>query len=430
MSKLTLFWREDGVERSQVIDLNHPSSKKAGTVSLGREPDDCDLVLHDPRISRLHAEITFNPDQRKFYIQNLRETNPILVDNQQLVRGFKLLENGTIITLGETKVRVANIEIASVSVKADSLVKGSSTRFSLFLPLASRGKDFRQKAYLIPGIVTVIWVVLLFSSIGNQGFFNFLLATYLGGGGFYFIYQLCGKHKPWWVLSIPVLATPVLLLTPVWLFIAFVFRGILPGRIPEQPTDFLSALIAFFFGAGLAEELLKALPIFAMSWFTQKLKPSWREKVGVTEPLDGIMLGAASGLGFTLLETLGQYVPNLVGNVSQELGAGVGELSGLQLLIPRIVGSVFGHMAYSGYFGYYIGLSNLKPKRRWQFLWTGYLISAGIHALWNSSSALGSWASVLVGILAYCLLTGAILKARQLSPTRSHSASLPKASRG
>lgn len=90
MSKLTLFWRECGKERSYTIDLNDPDSKVTGTIRLGRDPR-CDVVLHDPRISGVHAEITFNPSQGNFCIQNLRESNPILVNDQQLIQGSEIL---------------------------------------------------------------------------------------------------------------------------------------------------------------------------------------------------------------------------------------------------------------------------------------------------------------------------------------------------
>ncbi len=43
------------------------------------------------------------------------------------------------------------------------------------------------------------------------------------------------------------------------------------------------------------------------------------------------------------------------------------QLAGLQLLIPGILGSAAGHMAYSGYLGYFIGLSALKPRKRTHF---------------------------------------------------------------
>jgi len=52
--------------------------------------------------------------------------------------------------------------------------------------------------------------------------------------------------------------------------------------------------------------------------------------------LDGILLGTASAVSFTLVETLGQYVPEMIRNGSLEAGAvSVGELVGLQLLFPQ-----------------------------------------------------------------------------------------------
>lgn len=99
------------------------------------------------------------------------------------------------------------------------------------------------------------------------------------------------------------------------------------------------------------------------------------------------------------------------------MGEGVGELVGLQLLIPRILGSVAGHMAYSGYLGYFIGLSVLKPSRRWQIISIGYLSAAALHALWNATGMISPLVLALVGVLSYAFLTAAILKARALSPT-------------
>jgi RsiW-degrading membrane proteinase PrsW (M82 family) len=146
-----------------------------------------------------------------------------------------------------------------------------------------------------------------------------------------------------------------------------------------------------------------------------------REQIGVWEPLDGILLGTASAVGFTLLETLGQYVPSVISDVTLQAGpeAGqLGQLLGLQLLIPRILGSISGHMAYSGYFGYFIGLSVLKPSKRWQILGVGYLTAAILHTLWNTTGAINILVLAAVGIISYAFLAAAILKARALSPTR------------
>ncbi len=413
------------------FDLTEPDFYKAPyALRLGRDAEQCDIVFDDPGVSRLHAEIRWHPTTQQFTIENLRDINPIAIDGRLLSQGTEFIRSGTMLVLGDTTIQVFQVQAVPPTLETSTPVEAppkvepirapaSSITFSHYLPLAGTGRELRQQGYLLPGVITVLWVVLMFSSLGRPGWFNLLLAGYLGIAGFYLIYKLCGKRKPWWVLLIPIIATPILLLTPVWGAIAFVFRFILPGRIPQQIDDvgFIPLFISFFFGAGLAEELLKAIPIFVLTWYGRTVAPEFRQRIGVTEPLDGIILGAASGLGFTLIETLGQYIPDLVTSISmQTADRGSAELIGLQLLIPRIVGSVFGHMAYSGYFGYYIGLSELKPRGRWKFLITGYLIAAGVHAFWNSSSALGTWALGLAGIIAYCLLIGAILKARQLSP--------------
>ncbi|NJM64312.1 MAG: PrsW family intramembrane metalloprotease [Acaryochloris sp. RU_4_1] len=301
---------------------------------------------------------------------------------------------------------------------------------SQLFPIVSARQDLWRKGYLVPGVLTVILVVLLFIFANSPGVFNLLLALYLGGGGFYFIYRLCGKKKPWWVLFLSTLFTMVILVTPILSLFILIFRGILPGNVEEASSSFIPQLISHFFGAGLMEELLKALPIFGFFYLGSQLRPPSRQKVGVWEPLDGILIGAASALGFTLVETLGQYVPGVAQEVARSSSNEfAGALAAVQLLIPRVLGSVTGHMAYSGIFGYFIGLSILKPSKRWQILGIGYLTSAGIHAFWNASGSLaqqfGNLAAVLalmiVGVSAYTFLAAAILKARQLSPTRAQN---------
>ena len=130
---------------------------------------------------------------------------------------------------------------------------------------------------------------------------------------------------------------------------------------------------------------------------------------------------AASAVGFTLLETLGQYVPEVTQSAAIQAGVATGQLVGLQLLIPRILGSVAGHMAYSGYLGYFIGLAVLKPKLGVQILLVGYLSASALHALWNATGAISGLFLVVVGVLSYAFLMAAILKARALSPNREQN---------
>lgn len=419
-------------------------------VLLGRDPI-CQIVLNDAYsgVSRRHAALRpLSPIPGKgmpsgWEVCDLNSANGTYINGQRL-QGCQRLQPGDRIALGVNNAEFifeyvfpqttefSSPEISSsktaafqptpvVSAVGSSPPDGVS--FSQLFPIVSTGRDLTRKAFLIPGIITVTFVVLMFTAVGNPVFFNLLLAAYLAAGAYYFVYQLCGKYKPWWVLLGSAIATILILISPLLSLFIFIFREVLPGSLPAntESVSFPNLLLRMFFGAGLMEELLKALPVFLAVWVGSRFRSPWRERIGVCEPLDGILLGAASAVGFTLLETLGQYVPEIINNIRLQGDEGLGQLVGLQLLIPRVLGSVAGHMAYSGYFGYFIGLSVLKPRKRWQILGIGYLTASGLHALWNASGSYSLLLLMLVGVLSYAFLAAAILKARVLSPTRSQN---------
>ncbi len=449
---------------SNPSDIRHTLSW-IGDSTIGRDPR-CQIVLDSlvhGGVSRQHVKVGPVPDvPGKWQVCDLGSANGTFVNGQPL-KGCRTLAEGDRIMLGQNGPQfIFALERATASgppslppppqpypvppaafattdrpgsglpdypgsnspgSKSPGSPPGADVTLSQLFPIMSTGRDLRRKAYLVPGILTVCFVVLMFVSVGNAGLFNLVLASYIGGAAYFFVYQLCGKAKPWWLLVGTGFTTIVLLVSPVLDLFIFVFRGILPGNVPDgdSSSNFITVLVQMFFGAGLMEELLKAVPVLIVMMIGFKLRSPWRERIGVWEPLDGILLGTASAVGFTLLETLGQYVPNIVNDVTLQAGAGAGELAGLQLLIPRILGSIAGHMAYSGYLGYFIGLSVLKPKKRWQILGIGYVTASALHALWNSSGIISFLVLALVGVLSYAFLSAAILKARVLSPTRSQN---------
>ncbi|BAY25611.1 FHA domain-containing protein [Calothrix sp. NIES-2100] len=409
---------------------------------IGRDPS-CQIVLDAMMyrmVSRRHAVVrplSSSPGQEfSWLICDLNSANGTYLNGQRL-QGCQELHPGDRISLGSdgpqfvfehdyvsqatVMTRPATPLPAAGSYEAPS--KSDSVSFTQLFPIISTGKDLTRKAYLVPGILTVVFVVLMFATVGRPQANQVIVASYIAFAAYYFVYQLCGKQKPWWVLVSVALGTGLILKSPLLDLFIFVFRGILPGNLPssQDSITFTELLIRMFFGAGLMEELLKALPVLAALVIGITLPSPWRERIGIWEPLDGILLGTASAVGFTLLETLGQYVPVITQNVAQQAGVGTGQLVGLQLLIPRILGSVAGHMAYSGYLGYFIGLAVLKPRLIWQILPIGYVSAAALHALWNATGSINALLLVVVGVLSYAFLMAAILKARALSPTRSQN---------
>jgi RsiW-degrading membrane proteinase PrsW (M82 family) len=292
-------------------------------------------------------------------------------------------------------------------------------------PILSDGLELQRKAYLVPATITVSFVVALFLAVGHATAFNLLLAIYLAGACYYVIYRLCGKPKPWWVLVSTAVLSAIVLRTPVLPWFATIFRDILPGQVPleGESIPFPALLVRMFFGAGLMEELLKILPVLFWLGMGLRLRSPWKQRCGVLEPLDGILLGAASAIGLTLMETLGQYVPSMIQNTQLQAGTDLShlQLMGLQLLIPRLLGSIAGHIAYSGYLGYFVGLAVLQPQHRWRILGIGYMTTSALHALWNATGIVSPLLLALVGILSYAFLAAAIVKARLLSPTRAQN---------
>ena len=416
-------------------------------VRLGRDPD-CQIVVDSAAysgVSRFHACIEATPDRVGWQLRDLESTNGTYLNGRLLYR-VERLRAGDRLSLGQrgpqfvfemrpiqsaddpsiTDARLIPTVSSDLQAAADLLNPPEDKEFadegitvSQLFPILSTGTDLLQRAYLVPGIITVSFVVLLFIAVGNPPVFNVTLATYLAIAAYYVVYQLCGKPKPlWWLLGAALMMV-VLLLSPVLNLFIYVFQDLLPGEIPTQFSGNLLILLGqMFIGAGLMEELLKAIPVLVACAVGLALRSPWRERLGVWEPLDGILLGTASAVGFTLLETLGQYVPSVIQNVNMQGRIGLGEVSGLQILIARVLGSIAGHMAYSGYLGYFIGLSILKPAHRWRTLGTGYLTASALHTLWNVFGVLNLSALAIVGSVSYAFLMAAILKARKLSPTR------------
>jgi RsiW-degrading membrane proteinase PrsW (M82 family) len=285
--------------------------------------------------------------------------------------------------------------------------------------------------------------------------FLIMLAVFLTMVSMWFIYRMIGKAKSWYIL----LGAAGFSAYYLWLFKVdhdFVwmyefFHLHLAGGEPDANAPFIQLFIQHFLGTGFFEEIVKALPIFALVAAARYMTPEVKAKIGIEEPLDGILIGAASGGGFAIMETLIQYTPRDLVNTwtgtvlafrgvdSQNVDAVLNNMNfqqlrevinqgslllntapGIKWLIIRSIDLSFGHMAYAGYFGYFIGLSVIKPEQRWKILLIGLASASLPHALWDTVASMDTVPlQAAIALLSYAVLAAAVLKAREISPNRS-----------
>lgn len=120
--ELTLEWAEAGQLFSKTI-YPQQYTRHPGCFRIGRDPVRCDIVLSDITVSGLHVELFFNPADQRFYIRNLRETNPPLVDGQPLPQGERQLHLGSSLRLGQVELRVTAIDMKQYLPDQSPLLK-------------------------------------------------------------------------------------------------------------------------------------------------------------------------------------------------------------------------------------------------------------------------------------------------------------------
>lgn len=304
---------------------------------------------------------------------------------------------------------------------------------SELIPLRSSKINILKSGILIPAVVTSITCVLLF------GLSNFYLIMNVAAGYllfciFYAAYVYSGIKKNILVYIFPCIVLYLELTTPIINGFIFFFRSILPGDTPSN-AGFFTSFVTMFFGAGMMEELMKAIPaliglVIALH-FTQQSTPtaslstSYADWFKVSTPLEGMLMGLAAGAAFTYVETLHQYVPSLVVAVAKKDGAGAGFANGFALLLPRVLQSVVGHMGWAAISGYFIGLAARYPGSMVKLLAIGWIVPSVLHGFWNSAAnigAIGIWISAGLSLI---LFVGCFLKAKQMEAARMGSAFIP-----
>ncbi|NMG06874.1 FHA domain-containing serine/threonine-protein kinase [Brasilonema sp. UFV-L1] len=109
LHELCLEWEENGQVKNRKVLEKQQSKNPSRGVRIGRDPQVCDILVCDATVSALHIEIFFHQEKQRFYLRNLRQMNPPIVDRQLLLAGEMPLSVGSNIRLGQQNFKVRAI---------------------------------------------------------------------------------------------------------------------------------------------------------------------------------------------------------------------------------------------------------------------------------------------------------------------------------
>jgi RsiW-degrading membrane proteinase PrsW (M82 family) len=282
-----------------------------------------------------------------------------------------------------------------MALERDDLHDGDISRADLLPFLISFG-ELRRRSFLWPGVTLAVFsaALLVLAALDSQTGFFWCLAGLISLGNLFLIYLWCGKKMPF--LYMVLIAIVAFGIDSTLSKLIIVLEGGLPSVIAP----------------GLIEETVKALPIILVLGAGLLMSHPGQRKYGLREPLDGIILAAASATGFSFLETMFIYVPKY------------GEL----ISTPRLLVNVFSHIAYAGTFGYFIGLAALRHRRAMPAaiaIAIGFALANLLHDLWDAMRFYGKSLSIMspiheavTAIICFIVLGSLIMKAREVSPER------------
>ena len=159
------------------------------------------------------------------------------------------------------------------------------------------------------------------------------------------------------------------------------------------PGPGLDTSLAFM--AGILEELAKGLAVLLLFLVMRN---------EFDDVVDGIVYGAAVGLGFNFLESI-SYMTNLYSIFSPEGFGGVA--AGIQWYGRQVLGLFFGHATYTAYIGAGVGIARQLPNMRMKVMAivAGFIIAIAGHFSWDAWATFFPIQNTLFGLVEIHLRT-------------------------
>ncbi|QKY16583.1 PrsW family glutamic-type intramembrane protease [Halorubrum sp. CBA1229] len=138
-----------------------------------------------------------------------------------------------------------------------------------------------------------------------------------------------------------------------------------------SPLGFPGLVLFFFVFVGPIEESVKLLAVRLYAYTDDRFDAV----------VDGAVYGAIAGLGFAVIENLVYIAQNVE---MSELTLGIAVLgAGDGITALRALAGP-GHVVYSAFAGYYLGLAKFNPENRGPIVVKGLVMAAAIHGLYNT----------------------------------------------
>ncbi len=240
---------------------------------------------------------------------------------------------------------------------------------------AERGRQYRRAGIFL-GLAALAWlllvdVIVFTGSAGPQIAIVCALACLPTTAFGLLILRALDRNEtePWRLVLLAaawggVVATSLV----IWaegLWQAIAIRTLVPGPGLE---------VSQAFSAGILEELAKGCAVLLLFLVVRN---------EFDDVVDGIIYGAAIGLGFNFMESV-SYMTNLYAIFSPE-GVG-GEAAGFQWYARQVLGLFFGHATYTAFVGAGIGIARQMPDVRKKVIAVvaGFVIAIAAHFSWDA----------------------------------------------
>ncbi|MDQ6877088.1 MAG: PrsW family intramembrane metalloprotease [Candidatus Dormibacteraeota bacterium] len=232
------------------------------------------------------------------------------------------------------------------------------------------------RAVVLLGLAILMWLLVIdlfaFTGAAGPGVAAISAAACLPttAFGLFVVRRLDRNEKEPWRLVLVASAWGAIVATSmvIWgesLWSAVADRILVPG----PGLDASSA-----FSAGLLEELAKGTAVLLLFLVMRN---------EFDDVVDGIVYGAAVGLGFNFMESIA-YMTNFYA-IFQPDGVGA-YAAGFQWYARQVLGLFFGHATYTALIGAGIGIARQMPGRRQKVIAiaSGFLIAIAAHFSWDA----------------------------------------------